>query len=240
MDEIYEGAEVQEVADPAETSEEMQEVAEPAEPEEPETEVIEDGESGKTEQDAAFAELRRSKEEAEQRNAELEAELAQMNSRRKLMENAFGVDEPEIEAVAERLGIDPEDILAELQHEDELERIKKENETLSSQLEEQRISERMRTDLAEIQKIDPTIKSLEQLGDDFINFIRGGLDGVDAYFAAKAKEERTRAKPPAEIGKVNNSKAPKDFFSEAEVDAMSPEEVRQNLDAIHRSMKKWK
>lgn len=238
MDEVNQGVEEQEVAEPVETPEagaEVQEVAEPVE-----KEGVSGEESERTAQDAAFAELRRAKEDAEKKNEELQAQLEQRNARRQIFENVYGNEEPEIEAIAERLGLDVDELREEIAAEEEIEQIKAENARLASELEEQRIVETMKNDLAAIQKIDPSVKSLEQLGEDFLNFVSSGLSGVDAYFAIKAKETATRAKPPAEIGKVNRAEAPKDFYSEAEVDAMSEEEVRKNLDVIHESMKKWK
>lgn len=239
MSEFFEGAEVQEVTEPVDTQEEgveAQEVAEPAEAQE--TDVAGE-EHEKSKADAAFAEMRRAREAAEKRAAELEEQLSQQEATESILADIFGEEDPAIKAAAEKLGVDPDDLKSEIEAERELEKTKEENEKLLQELENIRVKNQMERDLADIQKIDPKIKTLQDLGEDFLQFKWAGMTGIDAYFAVKAKEAKMTPQAPDVIGKVNRSPAPKDFYTEAEVDAMSDDDIRKNLDIIQKSMSKW-
>ena len=76
------------------------------------------------------------------------------------------------------------------------------------------------------------IESLEDLGSTFFGCIGAGMSATEAYYASKYVAEKTTTVPPSEIGKINQSKVEKDFFTKAEVEAMSPEEVEKNLEKI--------
>lgn len=103
----------------------------------------------------------------------------------------------------------------------------------------------MDEDLKRIQKIDPTVKSLDELGERFSNFITANVDAVDAFMAIRQADSSNKKSPPPEIGKVNASdKGDKSFYSEAEVDAMiaSNSKDLDNPDIlakIRKSMTKW-
>lgn len=228
------GAEEVEVADPLESEEgaEELEVADPAE-----EEVIE----GPTEQDSAWAEMRRRTEEAERKAQEIE----EQNS---LMADALGLYFPgsedpvemAIQARATALGIDPEIERARYETEQEKELLSIKNQTLEEQLNQIKVERLMEQGLAEVQAIDPSVKSLTDLGADFARYVAAGLDSTDAYFAVKAKEAKTKVNPPKPIGKVESAPVDSDYYSKEEVDAMSQEEIEKNYDAIMKSMKKWK
>ena len=98
----------------------------------------------------------------------------------------------------------------------------------------------MKEDLAEIQKLDPSITSCEQLGESYVSYIKAGLSATDAYFAVKSKEAATTPSAPKEIGKVNSEPPEKDFFTKEEVDAMTSEQRYKNADKILASFSKWK
>ena len=230
------GAEVQEVAEPAETGVEEQEVAEPVEVEEI---AGSEPESGKNDQDTAFAEMRRAKEEAEAKAKETERELEQLKTYRGLLGRVSDSEVPEIDIVAQALGISPEELESQLEEEMQLSEIEKQNEQLSEELEAIKLEKAMQSDLVEIQKIDPTVKDLNDLGEYYFKCIQAGMSGVDAYHATKFKESQTKTTPAPEIGKVNQSETKKDFYTKAEVESMSAAEVEQNLEAIEKSMKKW-
>lgn len=223
------GVEVQEVAEPVE-SVETQEVAEPVEtPKETTT-------SGKTEADAAFAAQRRALQEAERRIAEMEAES---KARAKALEKLTGSSDGYINAIAENYGYDSDDVLATLNAEQEVAKKELELEALREEVNSVRAEKEMQTDLLAIQKIDPTIKTFEELGESFIAYKKAGLSAEDAYYAIKAKEINTRVTPATPLGTVDNKPPEKNFFTKAEVDAMSEDEQRANADKIIDSAKHW-
>ena len=229
--------ETQEVAEPV--SEETQEVAEPVETAE-DTAI-----SGKTEVDAAFAEQRRARQEAERRAAEAERRIAEMEAATKARSEAImrltGDENAEVNALAESLGLDPTDVMATLNASQESAKKDLEIQMLREQLDSVRVDSEIQKDLAEIQKIDPSIQSLNDLGETFPEFIKAGLSAEQAYYAIKGKEIANRVVPAKEIGKLTDSKPPeKDFFTEAEVAAMTSQERYDNAEKIMASLPRWK
>lgn len=215
------GAEETEAAAPSETEE-----AEGAE----EPDVADQG-TGKTDADARFAEMRRENEQLKALNSQLEDALG----------NFFDgdADQKVVAANALAQGKTEQEIRDEIEAENEWNRLNQENEELKSQLLERETQTQMEHDLQTIQAIDPSVESLDALGKDFLDYISSGLDAEQAYYAMKAKEEAKKVKPPEEIGKVNQSAAPKDYFTREEVKAMSQKEVHDNYDAIRKSMSRW-
>ena len=229
--------ETQEVAEPVTESVETQEVAEPV--------AEETTTSGKTEVDAAFAEQRRARQEAEKRAAEAERRIAEMEAASKARSEAImrltGDENAEVNALADSLGVDPSDVMATLNASQESAKKDLEIQMLREQLDSVRVDSEIQKDLAEIQKIDPSIKSLNDLGETFPEFIKAGLTAEQAYYAIKGKEIANRVVPAKEIGKLQDSKPPeKDFFTEAEVAAMTPQEKYDNAEKIMASLPRWK
>lgn len=229
-------AETQEVAEPVEvTSEETQEVAEPA--------VEETIEDSKTEQDSAFAEQRRARQAAEQRAIEAERRLAQLeaeqNARAEAIRKISGEENAEITALAERMGLDPEDVMATLTSERESALKDIEIQRLKDEINEVKAERMIQEDLSKVQAIDPNIKSLEELGDSYIEYIKAGLGAEDAYYAVKAREITEKVVPAKAPGKIDNKPVEKDFFTESEVDAMTEEEQAKHYKKIKASMKHW-
>ena len=222
--------ETQEVAEPVE-SVETQEVAEPVQTSEETTQ------GGKTAMDSAFAAQRRALQEAERRIAEMEA---QSRAREEAFRKLTGDNDGYINAIAENLGADPDEVRATFDAENEVAKKDLELEALRKEVESVRADKEMQADLLAIQKIDPNIKSFEELGESFINYKQAGLTAEDAYYAIKAKEINTRAVPATPIGKVNNAPPEKDFFTREEVAAMSEDEQRQHYDKIINSASSWK
>lgn len=238
------GANEQEVAAPAtettENSVEDQEVAAP-ESEEPE-------QSGKTAADAAFAKMRRRAEEAERQAAERAAELESLRAQQAAREAALAnMDIDEIDAIAEAAGISREEVLANLEREQdaaeaEIESREKDEtiRALQDRIDEVEAEKAMAEDLAVLQRIDPGLKSLDDLGDDFIAYIGAGLTAEQAYYAVKGKDIATRSTPAKLPGKIADTSAPeKDYFTEEEVDNMTPAEQRKHHKKIIASMKHW-
>ncbi len=212
------------------TSVETQEVAEPVETSEETTT------SGRTEADAAFAAQRRKLQEAERRIAEMEArEQARQQAMRKLT----GSDSGYIDAIAENIGADPDDVLATFNAEEEI--VKQNNyiKQLEQEVAEIHAEKQFQADLIEIQKIDPSVQRLFDLGDTFLALREKGVDATSAYWAAKAEKDAKQMKAPKAPGKANAEQPEKSYYTEAEVDAMTPEQQRANADKILKSMKYW-
>ena len=227
------GAEVQEVADPADTGAEVQEVAEPA----VEQEVTTTEETAKTESDSAFAELRRAKEAAERELAQVKAE---QEARKTAFERITGEENGEFRAIAETYGASVDDVTATIDAEKELALKNLEVNSLREQISSIEAEKSMQEDLAMLKKIDPALKSLDELGESFGSYIEAGMSAEDAYWAVKAKEQATKMQPPKSFGEVNKAPAEKTTFTLAEVKAMSPEEQEANYEKIMASMPTWK
>ena len=234
-----ESAETQEVAEPAE-DEATETSAEDQEAADPDSEEAE----GKTSADAAFAEMRRAKEAAEQELADIKAEQARQAALKAAEDEAIaemsGYDDVEY-LLAEASGKSIEEVRAEIEAERERAELHHENEILSQQLAEVRADKMMAEDLVEIQKFDPGIKSLADLPESFEAYrLDAGLTARQAYFAAMAEKEATSIKPAKPIGQVNQAPVEKDYYSEAEVNAMTSEEKSANWEKIMASLPRWK
>ena len=233
-----------EVAEPAEQPDVEETGAEEQEPAEPVSEEEETTEEGKTPQDAAFAELRRQKEAAEKELADFKAQQAREAALKAAEDSAIaemsGYDDVAY-LIAEASGKSIEEVNADIEAERERAELRHDNEMLRDQLAEVRADKLMAEDLAEIQKFDPSVKSLADLGESWEAYRLGaGLTAQQAYFAAQAEKEATQIKPAKPIGQVNPSPIESDYYSEAEVEAMTSEEKTQNWEKIMASLPHWK
>jgi len=235
--------EMSDVAAPTEeTGVEDQDIAAPeSEPEDnaaPEVEP-ESGESHKTEADASFAAMRRQMEEAQQEARDARAELERMQAQTEARDDALsrltGDEDWQVKALAEATGWSEDEVKAEIEAAEE----SAEKDLKIQQLEERlgmaEAERLMQADLDAIRKIDPSLKSLEDLGPDFPEYIAAGLSPEKAYWAIKAQESANQAEPPKPVGKVVSGSAEKDYFTDAEIDAMSPEQQRKNWKKIMAS-----
>lgn len=217
-----------------ETGGEESGLAEPTETNESEggeeTDVAEQS-NGKTDADHAFAEMRRENEELRATNQELEDALGQFFD--------GDTDDKVVAANALAQGKTEQEIRDEIEAENEWNRLTQENEELNEKILDIETKSQMDQDLRTIQSIDPNVKSLDELGSDYFDYIASGLDAKQSYYALKAKEAAEKATPPQEVGRVNQSSAPKDYFTKEEVDGMSKEEVHKNFEAIRKSMSRW-
>ncbi len=83
------------------------------------------------------------------------------------------------------------------------------------------ISQKMESDLREIQKLDSGVKSLTDLGDKFSDLIALGWSARDAYKAVKSTIDR-----PPEIGAVNTAQnIESEFFSSDELDRLTQQQL---------------
>jgi hypothetical protein len=235
------GVEEMEFAEPSEEQaedlgEEEQETAEPVSEDE-------SADSGKTPSDSAFAEMRRAREQAErdarEAREQLEALQAEQQARQRALDRLSGGREnAELEALADSLGIDVEDVIATLQAEEAQARIQQENEILKKQLANVENERKLDNALVEMNALDPNLSDEDRI--KILEYADKGLSIEDGYYAVKAREINTRATPPKEIGKIGErTPVEKDFYTEAEVDAMTPEQQEANYEVILRSMGRW-
>ena len=227
------------------TSVEMSEVAEPTEEtgvEEQEAAVpaSEQSGTGKTDEDAAWARMRREKEDAQSELESVKAELAELQAQNEARESAFsrltGRDEDaEIAALAEVTGMSEDEIRAEMEAAAE----SAQKDLKISQLEElvdNIEAERMiQADLEKIRKIDPSVASLEDLGESYAEYIVAGLSPEKAYWAVKAESGANYREPPKPAGTVATGGAEKDYYTDAEIDAMSSEQLTKNWKKVMAS-----
>ena len=227
-----ESAENQAVAEPEEEaleSAESQEVAEPESTEESHESHEEQPSFGRTEQDAAFAEMRR-------QNQALEHERNMMMAALQRYFDGETAEELSINANAYAEQRDPEEYRQEWDRNQEFERLQAENQSLQDRLLDAEVDRLMRDGLREVQEIDPNVKSLDELGDKFADFIRAGLPTKEAYYATKAMELKEKVYAPDAIGRVSDSKVERDYYTSAELDALSDEEMDENWDKVMRSL----
>ena len=219
--------ETSEVAEPTEevTGVEEQETAEPVSEESVE-------EPKKTEEDAAWARMRRESEQAKKDLEAAQRELAELKAQNEARDEAYsrltGNDNGEIAAIAEATGMSEDEVIAEIEAAKESAMKDQMIERLQEQVTSIEAERLMQADLEKIRKVDPSLKSLDELGDGFIEYISAGLDPVKAYWAIKAEERANQATPPKEIGRVETGTAEKDYFTDAEIDAMSSEQLTKN------------
>ena len=102
---------------------------------------------------------------------------------------------------------------------------------------QQTIKAQMESDLTRIKTLDNTVKSLDELGEEFFKLIASGVDAVVAYNAIKASKPQA----PPTMGDINSTEAKeKDYFTREDVEKMTQEEVRKNFDKIRLSQSKWR
>ena len=220
MDENYinESADIQDVADPEDEaleSEEMQDVADPDYSEDSD----EGTDDGRTAQDAAFAEMRRTNQALERANRQMREALS------RYFEGETD-EELSINALAYAEQRDPDEYREEYERYEEYERMQAENEDLKNQLLSAQVEKMMREDLASIREINPDVKSLDELGESFIRMrLDGGLSVKEAYYACKAMELKEKVLAPDVIGKVSDTKAERDYYTSEEIDNLTDEEL---------------
>ncbi|GEM_PF-3383426 len=189
------------------------------------------------EKDAAYAKMRRENEQTKKQNEMLARTLQQFGFKGNTPEevidaaNAHYLQKPVEEVRQQRLDAQQRQ-QEEAQREAELEFYRK-----------REIERLMQDDLQKIQKLDPTVKSLDDLGDEFFNLKRAGVDAEIAFSVIQQKKLKETKIPPAEVGKVNsNSKDEKDFYTPAEVDRLTKKDLADPkiMAVVMDSMTKWK
>ena len=216
---INESAEIQEVAEPetdVSAGAEEQEVAEPDTAES--SNEAEQQTHQRTEMDAAFAEMRR-------QNARLEREARMMREALSTYFEGETAEELSINANAYAQQRDPDEYRKEWEKQQEYELALQENQSLKDQMLEMEVDRRMREALRTIQEIDPSVKSLDELGDSFVNMIAAGLSDKEAYYATLAMNSKEKVFAPSPIGKVSDNRIERDYYTSEEIDNLTDEEL---------------
>jgi hypothetical protein len=239
MNEEFLGAEVQEVADPViENSEETTgaEVEEVADPQAVETEDIK---PPKSTSDETFANMRRELEAAKAERERFKTQAEQIANAFKPYLGGETVDDIADLALSHQTGKTVDDIRRERVENQRISFL----EAQAAEYQNIIITQKMQDDLKAIQKIDPEIKSLEDLGQEFNRLVSAGLSGVEAFDVIKTRKGREERKAPPKIGKVNNdTKTEKDFYTPEEVDNLQPSDYDKPgvMKKVRDSMKAWK
>ena len=171
--------ETQEVAEPVNVSVETVEVAE--QPTQEVQEVVEEKPKF-SEQDTAFANMRRELDKYKSESEKFKTENQRyMEALQRFGFNGANTDEILDQANAHYLGKTVEEVRNERIASD---KAKQEQNAMMEKLkyyETKEIEDKMASDLASIQKLNPNIKSLDDLGEPYFDLIRKGIDGVKAY-----------------------------------------------------------
>lgn len=242
-----------EVAEPDESPEEgsnYQEVANP-ESEEDVSEVQ------SHEDNARFQEYRHRMEEAENQAEELRQELEELKAQQKVRDEVYAEysdDEEDYESiVADALGVSSEELKARIEERAEIERLRVENEKFKAEKEEALQREReakeneaLANQLAEVQKFDPSIKTVVDFEEKFqglshepIDYLEKGFTLQQTYWALKAEQDAKKRTPPPEVGGVKNEQTEKPYYTKEDVMAMTPEERAKYWKPIRESQKRW-
>lgn len=224
------GAEVEEAADLPEeelTSAETQEAADPVES----TVTEEPGQHQRTEMDSRFAEMRRENERLQREHAQMQSALS------RYFEGDNAVDLA-IRAQAYAEDRAEADVRAEYERDAEYEDMKSKYEEMEQTLLDLQVEQMMKEGLQEIQQINPNVKSLDELGESFLNFIGAGLSTKEAYYATITMEQKEKVMPPDAIGKVSDTRIERDYYTSEELDNLTDEEIDANWDKVWKSMQR--
>lgn len=203
-----------------------QAVVEPANTETPETsgtetvtteEGAKSGAAPRTQsksENRSYAEMRRAKEASE-------ASLSSLMSGLKKM--GFEGENPE--AVLEHIEAKNRNVtVQQLRAEKQAQADAVKNDPRYKAMEQQLIEGRMKEDLAAIQEIDPSVQSLEELGEDFAKLIAAGVSAKVAYNAcAESKKPASKPASPGPIGQTDNKEA--EYYSSKELDALTKKDL---------------
>lgn len=222
------GAEGQEFAEPERVeSVENQEVAETGMNEEVETESNAEETAKKNSMDSAFARMRRELEEKRRSEEALRAQNERLS--RSVQQFGFNGNTPDeiadaIEAHTSGKTIEEVRSARETKAREnaDIQKLRDENAAFRRR-EAQRVFDE---DLKTIQKLDPKVKSLDELGRDFFELRAHGVSTEVAYSAIKSIKDAEKVTPPPSIGKVNaQTKIERDFFTSEELDKLTPSQL---------------
>lgn len=100
----------------------------------------------------------------------------------------------------------------------------------------------MERDLKAIRKIDKTVKSLDDLGPEFLSLIGSGVDAETAYYASTAKKQAHEKPKPKDMGAIGSGNKEKDYYTPDEVDKLTDAQLDDPKirSVIRKSMLNWK
>ena len=241
-----------EVVDPDESAEEGSNYPEVAEPES--EEVVQSHEDN-----ARFQAMRHEIEDAQRRAEEAERELEEFKLQQRVREEVYAEyiddDEDYESVVADSLGASAEEVRARIETRAELERLRAENEAYKAaneeamrREEEARQNEALTNQLAEVQRIDPSIQNVMDFERKFSglshtpsDYLERGLSLTQTYWALKAELDAHKRTPPPEVGGIKNEEPEKPFYSREDVMAMTPSERAKHWKEIRAAQTsgKW-
>ncbi len=105
---------------------------------------------------------------------------------------------------------------------------------------EKLINDKMERDLKEIQKADPSVESLYDLGDDFLQLVENGIEPTNAYFALKQASELKKAKRPPSLKPMHTASFSQNaYYSSKELDRLTPRDL-ENPKIFKKAMESLK
>lgn len=216
------------------TGEEEPEVAETVDEEgEEEQEVADPVETGKTDSDAAFAQMRRDLEAAQRRIAEME----QSNTE---YEDALGLffqgENKAAQAKAYHDDLPLEKVIADMNAAREKKSLEERLQAMEAERNNLLLANLKAQDLKALHDAGYKVDNLDELGEDFFAYRGMGIDPVRAYEGLQLK----KGKAPKSMGAVKTATPTRDTFTREEVEAMSSADRVKNYDKIRKSMAKWK
>ncbi len=100
-----------------------------------------------------------------------------------------------------------------------------ENDPRYQALVEQNIEYAKAEDLRQIQTLDPSVKSVDDLGDDYFKLRAAGIDAKKAFLVVKNSDAPTTPKP-ANIGPVNDSgNVESEFYTSEQLDRLTSKDL---------------
>ena len=239
----------QEVAEPDESSEEGSNYQEVANPESEEVQSHEEN--------AKFQAMRHEIEDAQRKAEEAERKLAEYEAAQKAREEAYAEladDEESIESIiADAYGVSEEEVRARIEQKAHINELEAKVAQYEAQAEEaQRAAmeaenkAELERQLADLQKIDPSIKSVADFEKAFeglsfapLDYLDKGLTLEQTYWALKAEKDANHRPPPPEVGGIKSDAPEADFISKEDAMAMTPAERTKNWKLIRKSQEKW-
>ena len=105
---------------------------------------------------------------------------------------------------------------------------------------EKLVNDKMARDLADIQKADPTVESLYDLGDDFLRLVECGIDPLKAYFALKESADSKKVKRPPSLKPMDTASFNQNpYYSSKELDRLTPRDL-ENPKIFKKAMESLK
>ena len=102
------------------------------------------------------------------------------------------------------------------------------------------VDDKMARDLKEIQKSDPSVTSLEMLGDDFLKLLENGVDASHAYFALKAVRENQKTEKPPTLRAMDTALDRQNaYYTSRELDRLSARDL-ENPEIFKKAMESLK